>query len=322
MVHRLITQGTFEERVDAIMREKQQLREAFSDGGTMSWLADCGDEALRNLFALRGRHSSHKSSEYEPLWQDHRKARACTPLPCKPDAVDVENLAHTEATMQQGDPVQSVQIWDVSASGFPAQQQENQAALECSTSSLLARLASRGHDVSAMRRSLAHRAPLEEVDQLESFSVISDSSDSCSLRLRTDNIATNTGDAMEEYRFDLDSPLDKHGPGTLKRPRCNPLRLNDVEVCKHTVMSEISSAQELIQMQCHLAGPVVRSTEKGKSVEDVFVEGDLSPSAPLGTILHSEAIDVSSDEEDEECTRCKRRSIDWSHMSFPQRGDS
>merc|ERR1712100_512417 len=40
MVHRLITQGTFEERVDAIMKEKQQLREAFSDGGKMTWLAD------------------------------------------------------------------------------------------------------------------------------------------------------------------------------------------------------------------------------------------------------------------------------------------
>lgn len=51
MVHRLIAQNTFEERIDSIMRKKQELREISGTGGTATWLADFGDTDLRQLFA-------------------------------------------------------------------------------------------------------------------------------------------------------------------------------------------------------------------------------------------------------------------------------
>lgn len=53
VVHRLIAEGTFEDRIDAIMQQKQQLREVFSEGASLTWLADYDDDGLRNLFAFR-----------------------------------------------------------------------------------------------------------------------------------------------------------------------------------------------------------------------------------------------------------------------------
>jgi len=52
IVHRLICQDTFEERVDAILKAKQRLRDACSEGGEATWLADYTDQDLRDMFAL------------------------------------------------------------------------------------------------------------------------------------------------------------------------------------------------------------------------------------------------------------------------------
>lgn len=52
VVHRLIAEGTFEDRIDAIMQQKQQLREIFSEGASLTWLADYDDDGLRNLFSF------------------------------------------------------------------------------------------------------------------------------------------------------------------------------------------------------------------------------------------------------------------------------
>ncbi len=51
-VHRLITRGTIEERIDAMIASKRELSELTVRSGE-SWIADLGDDELRDLIALR-----------------------------------------------------------------------------------------------------------------------------------------------------------------------------------------------------------------------------------------------------------------------------
>jgi SNF2 family DNA or RNA helicase len=50
-VHKLITQGTLEERIDALLEEKRALAEQVVGAGER-WVAELDDEALRALVAL------------------------------------------------------------------------------------------------------------------------------------------------------------------------------------------------------------------------------------------------------------------------------
>jgi len=52
-VHRLVTKGTFEERLAVIMQQRQQLSDITVQAGE-GWIADLDDRELRDLFALSG----------------------------------------------------------------------------------------------------------------------------------------------------------------------------------------------------------------------------------------------------------------------------
>jgi len=51
-VHRLIARDTIEERIDAMIASKRELSELTVRSGE-SWIADMGDDELRDLVALR-----------------------------------------------------------------------------------------------------------------------------------------------------------------------------------------------------------------------------------------------------------------------------
>jgi SNF2 family DNA or RNA helicase len=50
-VHRLITRATFEERIDALMRDKRELAE-LTVGSGETWIGKLPEETLRELLAL------------------------------------------------------------------------------------------------------------------------------------------------------------------------------------------------------------------------------------------------------------------------------
>merc|ERR1719436_1881852 len=52
-VHRLVTKGTFEERLAQIMADRQQLSDITVQAGE-GWIADLSDGELRDLFSLSG----------------------------------------------------------------------------------------------------------------------------------------------------------------------------------------------------------------------------------------------------------------------------
>ena len=50
-VHRLVTRGTFEEKINAMMQRKRELAELTVASGE-SWLGDLSSDELKDLFAL------------------------------------------------------------------------------------------------------------------------------------------------------------------------------------------------------------------------------------------------------------------------------
>ena len=52
MVHRLITLGTFEERIDEMIRAKKELAELVVTTGE-TWITELDNHQLRDLFSLR-----------------------------------------------------------------------------------------------------------------------------------------------------------------------------------------------------------------------------------------------------------------------------
>ena len=54
MVHKFVTKGTIEEKIDAMINDKQQLsRDILSVGGE-AWITEYSNEELMKLFALGG----------------------------------------------------------------------------------------------------------------------------------------------------------------------------------------------------------------------------------------------------------------------------
>lgn len=77
-VHRLVTKGTFEERLSAIMARKQSLSDLTVTAGE-GWIADLSDAELRDLFSLSGSNSKGSaaaSSSAPPAKRRRRGAEA------------------------------------------------------------------------------------------------------------------------------------------------------------------------------------------------------------------------------------------------------
>ncbi|CAE8688844.1 unnamed protein product [Polarella glacialis] len=76
-VHRLVTKGTFEEKLSEIMAQKQQLSDLTVQAAE-GWIADLNDTELRSLFSLGGdgASASSSSSSSKPPAKRRRRAAA------------------------------------------------------------------------------------------------------------------------------------------------------------------------------------------------------------------------------------------------------
>lgn len=117
IVHRLIAQGTFEERIDAIMQEKQHLRDVFSKDGSLTWLSDYNDVELRDMFALHPSSPQSRGgakSKVSPMPSDRDRAprgprvirglgrpRSHEPVQGRPQLVPDDGIAGSPLTLQQ-----------------------------------------------------------------------------------------------------------------------------------------------------------------------------------------------------------------------------
>jgi non-specific serine/threonine protein kinase len=52
MVHKLITSGTIEEKIDAMIEEKQKLAGEIVGGSGESWITEMSNDELMKLFKL------------------------------------------------------------------------------------------------------------------------------------------------------------------------------------------------------------------------------------------------------------------------------
>jgi len=75
-VHRLVTEGTYEERLEEIMKRKQDLS-SLTVTSAEDWIADYDDAALFDLFTLRGQQAGGRASS--------SKAPSVEPTPSSPE---------------------------------------------------------------------------------------------------------------------------------------------------------------------------------------------------------------------------------------------
>jgi len=54
MVHKFVTKGTIEEKIDAIIRDKQALSGDILSAGGEQWITEYSNDELLNIFALGG----------------------------------------------------------------------------------------------------------------------------------------------------------------------------------------------------------------------------------------------------------------------------
>ena len=52
MVHKMVCQGTIEEKIDAIINSKKELAENVIGSGSEKWITDLGNEELFSLLRL------------------------------------------------------------------------------------------------------------------------------------------------------------------------------------------------------------------------------------------------------------------------------
>lgn len=52
MVHKLVCQGTIEEKIDAMIESKKELAENVIGSGGEKWITELGNEELMSLFRL------------------------------------------------------------------------------------------------------------------------------------------------------------------------------------------------------------------------------------------------------------------------------
>ncbi len=54
MVHKFVTKGTIEEKIDTIIEEKQKLSKDLLASGGEQWITEYNNEELMKIFALGG----------------------------------------------------------------------------------------------------------------------------------------------------------------------------------------------------------------------------------------------------------------------------
>ncbi len=57
MVHKFVTKGTIEEKIDAIIQDKQKLSGDILSSGGEQWITEFSNEQLMEIFALGGESS-------------------------------------------------------------------------------------------------------------------------------------------------------------------------------------------------------------------------------------------------------------------------
>ena len=61
-VHKLVCQGTVEERIDALINDKRQLAEAVVGAGSEAWMSELSTDELRDFVVLDTKALEHRPS--------------------------------------------------------------------------------------------------------------------------------------------------------------------------------------------------------------------------------------------------------------------